>query len=148
MRKNSILAICLVSVVLVITSGCQSRSYVAEKQVLELAQKYTQYMADEKYIEIMNDCTGTLLQSLSGALPMLQATAPSQESKILNWQGKVDYMNKERTEASVIGTYTQQQTIKDFGTFTVNFTMVYDLVKLGGTWKLYYTSIAEKVMVQ
>lgn len=131
-------------VVTFLIAGCQSRSYLLEAQLVEMAQKYQDLFAADQFEEILPMLSGDQLTAMNNALPVLAATASKIDTEITGWKGTCDFMNRDKTRASVVATYIQRQTVKDVGTLTEEFSTVYEFAKISDEWKIYSVKIMNK----
>lgn len=141
--KTRWMLVCILFLALLVP-GCKSRSYLLESQLVELAQKYQELFAQDKFEEILPMLSGDQLTAMNNALPVLAATASKIDTEITDWKGTCDFMNRDKTRGSVTATYIQRQTVKDVGTLTEEFSTVYEFAKIGEEWKLYSVKIMNK----
>lgn len=130
--------------VALLVPGCKSRSYLLESQLVEMAKQYQTLFASDQFEEILPMLSGDQLTAMNNALPVLAATASSIDTEITDWEGTCDFMNRDKTRASVVATYIQRQTVKDVGTLTEEFQTVYEFAKIGDEWKIYSVKIMNK----
>jgi len=137
--KASIVIAALVLAVAV--AGC-GRSFVLEKDLVSKSQAFTQDFAARKWEQVMPVLTGDALESVKAALPLLQSA--DVETKVTDWSGKVDFMNRSKDRASVELSYIQEQTVPGYGTTTTKMDVVYDWKQLAGAWKIYEIKLVQK----
>lgn len=115
-------------------SGC-GRSFKLEEQLVAMAKTYQEDFAAKRFDKVMPVLTGDALEAMQVAAPVLQAA--DVRFKILGYEGKVDFVNRDKTRASVEATYVQEQNVEGYGTSSQEITAVLDFKKMGGGWKIY-----------
>lgn len=133
MNRKSFVPVALCIVVLV--SGCGGRSPKLERDLVALAEDYTRDLAAGDYASCLNVLTGDALNAMLALKPVLEGI--KMETKILEFHGRVDFLNRTRDRASVVCRYLQEQTIEGVGTFSQESEVVYEMKKVGDSWKIY-----------
>ncbi len=143
MKKTWIILACVL-LTAIVAAGCSSRSYILESELVDLARRYQELFAKHEFQEILPMLSGDQLTAMNNALPVLTATSASIETEMSEWEGKCDFINRDKTRSSVIATYVQKQTVKDVGTLTEQFSTVYEFTKIADGWKLYSVKTMNK----
>lgn len=122
----------VVLVVACLAAGC-GRSPSLERELVGLCEKYTQLFAARDYDAARHYLTGQALLELDASRPLLEAVR-AVETKVSEFQGRVDFMSRDRSRASARCAWVQEQTVPGSGTTISRVEVVYDLVKLKGQW--------------
>lgn len=142
MRSRSRVLVAAAMIALALASvGC-GRSFTLEKELVAKSQAFTQDFATGRFEAVLSALTGDALESVKAALPLLQGA--NVETKVTDWTGKVDFMNRSRDRASVELSYIQEQTVPGYGTTTTKMDVVYDWKKLDGSWMIYEIKLVQK----
>lgn len=118
--------------VLCVAGGC-GKSPSLERELVQLCEKYTQLFAAKDYDSARHYLTGQALVELDASRPLLEAVR-AVETKVSEFQGKVDFMSRDKSRASARCSWVQEQTVPGSGTTITRVEVVYDLVKLKGKW--------------
>ena len=149
MKQSRVAAVVfMVLFMAVLLGGCSSRSFTTEKALVDMAKQYTDLMAAKDYQKVLPMLTGDQLTAMQNILPTLVGMASNVELQNENWEGKCDFMNRDKTRGSVTATYVQHQTVKNVGTLTQRFSTVYDFVKIGDQWKIYSIKVMNQETVK
>lgn len=120
------------AVLVVLAGGC-GRSPSLEKELVGLCEEYTGLFAARKYDECARYLTGQALMEFEASRPLLEAMGQI-ETKVSDFRGKVDFLNRPRDRASVRCTWVQETSVPGSGTWTLKADVVYELVKLKDRW--------------
>lgn len=142
MRLRGKVLVAAAMVVLAFGSAGCGRSFVLEKDLVSRSEAFTQDFTARKFESVLPVLTGDALESVKAALPLLQSA--DVETKVTDWNGKVDFMNRSKDRASVELSYIQEQTVAGYGTTTTKMDVVYDWKKLAGAWRIYEIKLVQK----
>ncbi|MHB8927085.1 MAG: hypothetical protein ACYC9Q_05375 [Bacillota bacterium] len=142
MRSRAKMLVVVGIVALALTSAGCGRSFTLEKELVSKSQAFTQDFAARRFEAVLPVLTGDALESVKAALPLLQSA--NLETKVTDWSGKVDFMNRSKDRASVDLSYIQEQTVPGYGTTTTKMNVVYDWKKLAGAWRIYEIKLVHK----
>ncbi|MEW6048417.1 MAG: hypothetical protein AB1609_18395 [Bacillota bacterium] len=130
--RLAVLGLVLALAVAVAAGGCR-RSPSTEKELVKLCQDYTVLFAEKKFAECREYLTGEALTQFELGLPLLEATKAVQ-SRVSDFRGAVDFVNRSGDRASVRCTWLQEDTVPGAGTVVNRMDVAYDVVKLKGRW--------------
>lgn len=140
---KKVLFIVLTATLILLVAGCNKPS--EEKAMVDVARQYTEGLASKNFELVRPLTTGDALDQLNRMIPLLENLKA--ETKIENFYGEVDYLNRHKTRGCVVAHYTQVQTIEGYGTSKAELTVVFDMVKLGNksdAWKIYAVKTMNK----
>lgn len=136
-----ILGILLAAAIVLATSGC-GRSFKLEEELVTMAKTYQEDFAAKRFDKVMPVLTGDALEAMQAAAPLLEAA--NVQMKILSYEGRVDFVNRDKTRASVETTYVQEQNVEGYGTSSTEITAILDFKKMADGWKIYSIRTVDK----
>lgn len=141
-RMMRVIGVVLALAVAIAVSGCGGRSFKLEEQLVAMSKAYQEDFAAKRFSKVMPVLTGDALDAMQAAAPLLEVA--DVQTKVLSYEGRVDFVNRDKTRASVEATYTQEQTIEGYGTSSTEITVVLDWKKMGDNWRIYSIKTVDK----
>lgn len=141
MRRSRVLAPFLLFCTALSVCGC-GRSFAVEKELVALAEEYTERLAAGRFDEALEFLTGEALEAAMLSLPLLEAVEV--ENRVVSFEGRCDFLNRARDRGSVEAVYVQEQTVRGYGTSVAELVVLYEFKKVDGRWKIYRIVLLEK----